>query len=65
MDIKQTRINMKASGDRHIMELEAIATDDQLVRLTAALTETDRTHDAVLDHFRAGYYHWKIQNRDK
>ena len=51
MDINQTRINMKASGDRHIMELEAIATDDQIVRLAAALTETDQTHDAVLDHF--------------
>lgn len=57
MDIKQTRINMKASGDRHIMELEAIATDDQIVRLAAALTETDKTHDAVLDHF--------IQSGDK
>ena len=48
MDIQKIRTDLKNSGDKHLVSLEATVSDKQLVRLANAFNKTDGTPEAVI-----------------
>ena len=48
MDIQKIRTDLKNSGDKHLVSLEATFSDEQLVRLADAFNKTDGTPEAVI-----------------
>jgi hypothetical protein len=46
--LKKMRADLKNSGDKHLVSLEATVSDEQLVRLADAFNKTDGTPEAVI-----------------
>jgi len=54
MNINKIRHDLKTSGDSHLVSLENILTNDQIVKLFKAFNDTDGTPDAVIDFLEKG-----------
>ena len=49
MNINKIRTGLKTSGDKNLIELENIISDNQLVKLFKAFNKTDGSADAVIN----------------